>query len=80
MIVRFLILICLFKINFISNFPIENFSIDYNKSNANESREVNINNDTDSSQTDVNFELIHENDENTKGIKSKYGTTKAVLI
>ena len=80
MVVKFIILILTFKINFISNFPIENLSINNNKSNNNESREVNINNDTDSSQTDVNFELIHENDENTKVIKSKYGTTKAVLI
>jgi len=68
------ILIC--NLNFIANFPIEDFSFDYNKSEANESKDVVVH----KGAVDVNFELIHENDENGKVIKSKFEATSEVNL
>ncbi|KAL7014149.1 hypothetical protein ACKWTF_015767 [Chironomus riparius] len=71
MIVKIFIVIFIGSLNYVSNFPIENLSIDSNKS---ESDELMLSNGTNSNQTDVNFELIHDNDENTKNIKKRDAT------
>jgi hypothetical protein len=65
MIRKILIFISFCNFNFIANYPIEDFSIDHNKTENNEYKEGEVQNGV----VDVDFELIHENE---KVIKSKY--------
>jgi hypothetical protein len=68
MISKLIIFILISNLNFIANFPVENFEIDHNLT-ENESEEFNGNSRLDNSQIDTEVELIYDK---KKIIKSKY--------
>ncbi|XP_070509079.1 uncharacterized protein [Chironomus tepperi] len=71
MILKVSILILVYNLNFVANFPVENFSIEHNETEVHEFKEVNGYNVHNNSQSEADFELVHEFDDDKRIIKKR---------